>query len=297
MSYPVAVRANGKTNFTADLYPGTYSDEWGYDSRGYLHNSATPNTSWGSSYTTGDILGFALDMDAGTLDVTKNGASTGSQITSISGSYRTCCTLYGSASKASYNFGQDSSFNGNKVAQGNADENGKGDFYYAPPSGYLALCNANLPDPAIDPNKGDNPENYFNTVLYTGTGSAISITGVGFQPDWVWIKDRSTTYAHQLTDSVRGATETLFSNLTNVESTDAQKLTSFDTDGFSYGTNVGGNTSSNSYVAWNWLAGGTGVSNTDGSITSTVSANTEAGFSIVSYTGNGFPVTIVFCST
>ena len=104
------VRANGRTDFYADIYPGSYSDEWGYRNNGYLYNSASPNTSWGSTYTTGDVLGFALDMDAGTLDVTKNGASTGSQITGISGTYRTCCTVYGSSSKASYNFGQDSTF-------------------------------------------------------------------------------------------------------------------------------------------------------------------------------------------
>ena len=281
---------------------GQYNDSIsvsGSDSIGYYTNG---NVYWGTgsdgtpaTYTSSDIIGVALNMDDGqisfyknnTLQVTLNFSSTISRL-ATEGCY--ACYNNGSTSTTkvvNFNFGQDSSFNAKEIAQGNADENGKGDFYYAPPSGYLALCNANLPDPAIDPNKGENPEDYFNTVTYTGTGSAISITGVGFQPDWVWIKDRSTNYAHQLTDSVRGATKTLFSNLTNVENTDAQKLTSFDTDGFSYGTNVGGNTSSNSYVAWNWLAGGTGVSNTDGTITSTVSANTEAGFSIATGTYTG----------
>jgi hypothetical protein len=284
-----------------DTYIGNASGAgWGYyNSNGLLYNiGGTGSTSYGATYTTGDIIGIALDLDGGNLTFYKNNVSQGVAVSSLdtSKTYFIGASVrwngVNAGSKVIMNFGQDSSFNANEIAQGNADDNGKGDFYYAPPSGYLALCNANLPDPAIDPNAGENPEDYFNTVTYTGTGSARSITGVGFQPDWVWIKDRSTNYAHQLTDSVRGATKTLFSNLTNVENTDAQKLTSFDTDGFSYGTNVGGNTSSNSYVAWNWLAGGTGVSNTDGSITSTVSANTEAGFSVVTYTGTGANATV-----
>ena len=133
----------------------------------------------------------------------------------------------------------------------------------------------------------DKPSEYFNTKLYTGNGSTQSITGVGFQPDWVWLKARDTTYNHQLFDSVRGATIRLFSDLTNAESTNASSLTSFDSDGFSIGNIVGINESPRPYVSWNWLAGGTASSNTDGSITSSVSANTTSGFSIVSYTGNG----------
>ena len=132
----------------------------------------------------------------------------------------------------------------------------------------------------------DKPSDYFNTILYTGDGtSSRSITGVGFQPDWVWFKKRSTTGSHNLADSVRGTTKVLLSNQTLAEITDATTLTSFDSDGFSIGT--GWNASSTTMVTWNWLAGGTASSNTDGSITSSVSANTTAGFSIVSYTGNG----------
>ena len=127
---------------------------------------------------------------------------------------------------------------------------------------------------------------YFNSVLYTGNGSTQSITGVNFQPDLVWIKNRNSTNEHNLTDVVRGATKYLHSNLTQGETTAANSLTSFDSDGFSLGSNANFNTNTNTYVAWNWLAGGTGVSNTNGSIASTVSANTTAGFSIVSFTGN-----------
>ena len=131
------------------------------------------------------------------------------------------------------------------------------------------------------------PSDYFNTKLYTGTGSAQSISSVGFQPDWVWVKDRDSANSHNLTDAVRGATKTIFSDATAGEVTDAQRLTSFDSDGFSVGTSTSFNTNTNDYVSWNWLANGQGSSNTDGSITSTVSANTTAGFSIVTYTGTG----------
>ena len=133
----------------------------------------------------------------------------------------------------------------------------------------------------------DDPTLYFNTKLYTGTGSELALTGINFQPDLTWIKNRDTTDSHQLVDSVRGATKNLFSNLTNAEATDAQGLKSFDTDGFTVGTRLGMNTSGENYVGWSWLGGGTASSNTDGSITSSVSANTTSGFSIISYTGTG----------
>ena len=133
----------------------------------------------------------------------------------------------------------------------------------------------------------DDPTLYFNTVLYTGTGATHNITGVGFQPDWVWIKNRSITANHHLFDIARGATKYLLTNVTNAEATDAQQLQSFDADGFTVGTNGNVNGSGNNIVAWNWLGANASSSNTDGSITSSVSANTTAGFSIVSYTGNG----------
>jgi hypothetical protein len=132
------------------------------------------------------------------------------------------------------------------------------------------------------------PSDYFNTVLYTGNGSTQSITGVNFQPDFTWIKNRSADQNHSLTDIVRGATKTLRTDATTAETTDAQGQTSFDSDGFTVGSEAKINGSGNNIVAWNWLADNTsGSSNTDGSITSTVSANTTSGFSIVSYTGTG----------
>jgi hypothetical protein len=139
----------------------------------------------------------------------------------------------------------------------------------------------------------DNPGLFFNTLLYAGNGSTQSITGVGFQPDWTWIKSRGDTSNHRIYDGVRGATKVIYSNLTNVEGTDTNGLTSFDSDGFSLGTEGQSNGNGVNFASWNWLAGGSTASNGDGSITSTVSANTTAGFSIVSYTGNSGTVSTV----
>jgi len=134
----------------------------------------------------------------------------------------------------------------------------------------------------------NKPNEYFNTVLYTGNGGTNNITGVEFQPDFTWIKSRTQVGAnHRLIDSVRGATKLLYSNATNAEDTDIDSLTSFNSDGFTLGSAGGVNANTESYASWNWLAGGTGVSNTQGSIASTVSVNTTSGFSVVSYTGNG----------
>ena len=128
---------------------------------------------------------------------------------------------------------------------------------------------------------------YFNTKLYTGNGGTQSITGVGFQPDWTWIKPRSIADNHVAFDAVRGATKVLKVNLTNAESTVAQTLTSFNSDGFSIGSDgeVSGNNAT--YASWNWKANGAGSANTDGAVSTTVSVNTTAGFSIVKYTGTG----------
>jgi len=154
---------------------------------------------------------------------------------------------------------------------------------------YLPLSTANLPDPAIDPAQGSSPEDYFNTVLWTGDDVVgRSITGVGFQPDFSWVKCRNTARNHGFWDAVRGAGYFLSSNLTDAETDRTTAgLTSFISDGFTVGAGSEVNNTGETYVGWNWKANGSGVSNTDGSITSTVSANTESGFSIITYTGNG----------
>ena len=136
------------------------------------------------------------------------------------------------------------------------------------------------------------PSDFFNTKLYTGTGSSNAQTGVGFQPDFVWIKDRDDTENHVLTDSARGATKTLYSNLTDAEATIAEGLKSFDSDGFTVGTDYLFNDIGEDFASWNWKANGAGSTNEDGNITSTVSANTTAGFSIVTYTGTGSAQTV-----
>jgi hypothetical protein len=137
------------------------------------------------------------------------------------------------------------------------------------------------------------PSDYFNTKLYTGTGSAGQAqTGVGFQPDLVWTKSRSNTYPHQWYDVIRGVTKRIQSNDTSAEATQSNGLSSFDSDGFTVGDASGTGVNSATYAAWNWLANGAGVANTDGTISSTVSANTTSGFSIVSYTGTGSNATV-----
>jgi hypothetical protein len=132
----------------------------------------------------------------------------------------------------------------------------------------------------------NKPTDYFNTKLYTGTGAEHNITGVGFKPDWTWIKERNTATSHRVFDIIRGATVEMFTDLSDGESSDAQSLKSFDSDGFTLGTDGATNGSSDTYASWNWLASNSTASNTDGSITSTVSANTTSGFSIATYTGN-----------
>ena len=133
---------------------------------------------------------------------------------------------------------------------------------------------------------GFNPREYFNTVLFTGNSSGASVTGVGFQPDFVWMKCRISGRNHELLDAVRGGSSTLFSNLTTQEATQ-QRISSFDSDGFTYTTDSNSANSGETFVAWNWKANGVGASNGDGTITSTVSVSTTSGFSIVTYTGNG----------
>tara|TARA_R100001443_G_scaffold81895_1_gene88891 strand:- start:7260 stop:8309 length:1050 start_codon:yes stop_codon:yes gene_type:complete len=132
---------------------------------------------------------------------------------------------------------------------------------------------------------------YFNTKLYTGNGGTQSITGVGFQPDWCWFKERSQANDHALFDAVRGVSKRLESNNSDAEvsMSPANAITSFDSDGFSLGSNGNVNENSQTYASWNWKAGGgQGSANNDGSINTTyTSANTTAGFSIVKWTGTG----------
>ena len=133
----------------------------------------------------------------------------------------------------------------------------------------------------------DKSDDYFNTVLYTGNGSTQSVTGVGFQPDLVWVKCRNDAFNHANWDIVRGTSNALQTSTTSAEQT-IEGVTSFDSDGFTLSTAASANSNTKTFVAWNWLADNTsGSSNTDGDINSTVSVNTTSGFSIVSWTGTG----------
>jgi hypothetical protein len=230
-----------------------------------------------AAYTSGDVIGVAFGGAGGSgLQFFKNGtqvysASASGGNTPIVNGYNSCVW--------DMNFGQRP-------------------FAYTAPSGFKALCTQNLPTPAIA--KGNQ---YFDVLTWSGTGGSSgatrSITGLNFQPDFLWEKARSSGSGHQLLDVVRGVgqNKVLASNSTGAEPTPANTeslygwLSSFNSDGFTTtnGTSTwdNWNKSGDTYVAWNWKAGGTGVTNTVGSITSTVSVNTTAGFSVVTWTGNG----------
>ena len=141
----------------------------------------------------------------------------------------------------------------------------------------------------------DKPTDYFNTTLYSGNGGTQSITSLDFQPDFLWFKSRNTVVSNTLVDSIRGNTKQLSSDSTGAETTPTYPyVDTFNSDGWTMinGSSSGGNTSGRTYVNWSWKAGGTASSNTSGSITSSVSAKQDAGFSIVSYTGTGSNATV-----
>jgi len=171
---------------------------------------------------------------------------------------------------------------------------GQQPFANTPPTGFNRLNTFNLTTPAIGATPATTANKYFDATLYAGNGSTNTITNSGaMQPDFVWMKDRTNAYFHGLYDSVRGTgtSKSLYSNSTDAEGTNSanQNLTSFNSNGFSLGSTSSTNAinaSGDSYVGWQWRANGTAVTNTAGSINSSVSANTTAGFSIVTYTGN-----------
>jgi len=243
-------------------YPGKTAFGYGYDSYGSglkIHNNSS--SAYGSSYGAGDLMGTALDLDNGTLTFYKNNSSQGQAFSGIDASQG-----WGFGHGDAYgvnlvaNFGQDGTFAGNKTAQNNADGNSIGNFYYAPPSGYLALCTENLKTQSTIDDGKDN----FNTVLYTGTGSGASITGVGFRPDWLWLKARNSGQDNVLFDSVRGSDKQIISNTGAAETTNTDnKVSTFDSDGFTFvGSSGPINGNGNTFAAWNWKAGGTAPTNT-----------------------------------
>ena len=242
---------------------GSENGIWMYDGRAFKIGEGN-STSYGATYTSGDVIGVALDLTAGTISFYKNGVSQGTAFsTGLSGVTvfpQFGVYFFSSGNTQSVNFGQRP-------------------FAYAAPSGFKALCDTNLPTPTIA--KGSAA---FNTVLYTGTGAALTPTSsLAFSPDLVWIKGRSGATDHALYDTVRGATFDLVSNSTAAETTQTQGLTAFNGNGFSVGTLAKLNTSAATYAGWCWDAGSSTVTNTAGTITSQVRANASAGFSVVTY--------------
>jgi hypothetical protein len=237
----------------------------------YYNNGSTV-ASGKATYATNDVIGIALDTDAGTIEFFKNGYSQGVISQGLTGHYLLCCISWKLVLTHVYciNFGQRP-------------------FSYTPPTGFVRLNTYNLPDSTII--KGNT---VMDATLYTGTGASLSVTNAGaFKPDLVWVKGRSGATDHALYDSVRGTTKQIESNTTTAETTEAQGLTAFGTSGFTVGTLAQMNTSAATYVGWQWQAGqGSTSSNTSGSITSTVSVNTTAGFSVVTYTGTGANATV-----
>ena len=256
----------------------------------------TPITTDLAAGSQGDKYGVAMDIDNKKVYFYRNGSAIGStsgySITDVgTGKYHFIIGVRGSSGYTGYweaNFGANSSFAGNETKQYNGGEGE--DFYYTPPTGYKALSTANLPIPTIK-----KPTDHFNTVLWAGadTSAAKSVTGVGFQPDFVWSKSRSDAYHWNVYDIVRGVGKRLNSDSTNVESSNNAYgyLSAFDSDGFTTAAgstnNENWNKTSSNYVAYNWKAGGSGSTNEDGATDSTVSVNTTAGFSIVGFTMPG----------
>jgi hypothetical protein len=229
-----------------------------YTTEGRLYENDVLITSSWATFTNGDTVAVAVNMDAGEISFYKNNTLQGTRsfVSQITNSSPVFAVRLNSGVTASANFGQRP-------------------FTYTPPTGFVALNTFNLPTPTIGATASTQAGKYFNPILWTGNGaSTIDVTGVGFQPDFVWAKRRSAADGHGLFDVVRGTGGNF-------------GLLAFNPDGFQMGSGSAVNLSGATYVAWNWKANGTGVTNTAGSITSTVSANTSSGFSVVTYTGNG----------
>ena len=248
---------------------------FGYrDSNGNKINNSGTSSSYGDTYTAGDVIGVAMDLDNGKIWFSKNGTyqasgdpagGTNAAFTTLSGSYAPAAQESSANAVLTANFGQSS-------------------FATAAPTGFSALSTANLPDPTIA-----DPSAYFQPTIYTGDGeSSLAVDQGGnstFSPALVWIKNRDAADKHVLFDTVRGATESLSSDNTEVEETNADTLTAFDSDGFTVGADVLVNTNTEKYVGWQWLADESWSSGATGTrIASSGVRNTTMGFSVASWT-------------
>ena len=251
------------------------------------------------------VIGIFIDLESATTSIKYN-VDGGTPFELFTGMQDTNYTIGVSDYQVqlTFNFGQDSTFVGQETAGGNTDRNGKGDFHSALPSShtdYLALCSANLSDTTISPNKSSQADDHFDTITYSGSASNQTIT-TNFQADWLWFKERTTNgIQHQLFDSSRlhSSSSAKFGKKLDLPSTSAEgDSTAVVSQSTNDITLLGGVSTTNdqysrTYVMWHWKAnGGTLSTNNDGSITSSVQANTDAGFSIVTYTGNGSTGTV-----
>jgi hypothetical protein len=242
---------SSNSNFSFGITPATYSNvinpssptgSIGYAAYGSKIVSGTETASWAASFSNSDNIGAALDMDNNEIKFYKNNSLVGT-ISLVSGYENVEYLAWIKGDTASTTIRSAINFGGNG-------------FVYTPPTGFKALSSANLPDPTILlPNK------HFDTLLWTGTAASHTLTGLNFQPDWFWAKARSVAYHNTLMDSVRGSDRQLWSNRTNDEQTDANFLTSFNSNGVTLGDNSSGsgatNTNGHTYVGWNWNAGDT----------------------------------------
>ena len=237
---------------------------------GYLNNFASSASDTGTTFVINDIIGFAIDTGANTYTIYRNnssiasgtiGVTAGTSISPMQISY----SADGGAPKI--NFGQRP-------------------FSYTPPTGFAALNTYNLPASTIT-----NGAAYMNAVARSGTGATATVA-IAFEPDFIWSKCRSNAVDNLLFDDVRGLSSVLFSNLTLAEDTSNVYAVTTSSSGYGFGSNNGINGSGRTYVDWVWKAGGTSASNTNGSITSTVSVGATQGFSVVTYTGTGVTATI-----
>ena len=306
----IGLRGTGAYSQVYDsvTFQTNYSSGLLYHYKGSSDQSASGNI--GGTVSAGNILMFAYDPATYKWWVGVNGTwrnsgdpanGSGEVFTGSSTMFETMDITWGgwvgdvNGLDTTWNFGQDSTFGGVETAGGNADDNGFGDFKYSPPTGFLALCTGNMSVSSdIDPAQTDDDYvggKQFNAITWTGNRTSNStvnnITGVGFQPDLVWLKILNNTYDHRLVDSSRGVTEAIRSNKTTAEQTEANGLYQFGSDGFSVKGDNNYNSNGDPFIGYCWRAnGGTTASNSDGDITSTVQANTNAGFSIVTYTGD-----------
>jgi hypothetical protein len=265
--WPAVGVALSKTTDMA-TYVGAESGTFGYYAGGGVNGGGGGRTY--SSYTTGDVIGVAIDLDNNRLTFYKNGANavtSGTTYESLTAGevYVSAVSGYGSSAAWVCNFGQRP-------------------FAYTAPSGFKALCTANLPAPVIT-----KPNTVMDVKVYPGNGSTQTISGFEFSPGFVWLKNRSAGDYHRLNDIIRGANRHLFSNTTDAEVVNDANgyLSAFTSNGFSLTSGTGVNASGNSYAAWCWDAGSSTVTDNTGSIQSSRRTNALAGISIVGYTGNG----------